>query len=303
MLVSIIIPFYKGNLYINRTLSCIENNVNYCSIHDDIRISIETIIINDYPDEDVILEKEYRGCHLSIYKNKENCGIHFSRVRGINLAKGKYVILLDQDDMIKDNALYSQCQAIKEGDIVFSDGYIEDLRNGVMKQFTIFRNKIVAPYILNINTYLCADNPIISPGQVLMKRTSIPIAWMQHILKENGSDDLLLWILFLSDDKKAYYNSDILYIHKYTGANYSLNNLRMLNSDKKVYELLKNNKLISSKHLKRFSENILYKSLKLDNDAKMMKYLQCKRVILYRVVYRFIRGIGKGLYILKKIIN
>lgn len=300
MLISVIIPFYKGNLYINRLLLCLEKNVTYCE-KKSANIFLETIIINDYPDEDIVLKNSYQKCNVKVYKNQRNKGIHYSRVHGINLAKGEYIILLDQDDMIEDRTIFSQYTAIKDGDIVFSDGYVESFYNGEKKRFTLFRNKIVAPYILSLKTYLCASNPIISPGQVMMKRSSIPETWLQHILEENGSDDLFLWILFLSQKPKAYYNSDILYIHKYTGANYSLNKKKMLQSDIKVYELLQRHQLIKQKYLDMFKINNLYKGLKLKNTTNMIDYLYCSKIVLYRFFYRLVRGIGKGIYILRNL--
>lgn len=302
MLVSVIIPFYKGNLYINRLLLCLETNIMYCE-RESANIFLETIIINDSPDEKVVLKKSYPKCNIKVYKNQSNKGIHYSRVHGIKLARGEYIILLDQDDMLEDRAILSQSEAIRDGDIVFSDGYIESFRDGKEKRFTIFRNKIIAPYVLNLKTYLCASNPIVSPGQVMMKRSSIPETWLQYILRENGSDDLFLWILFLSQGPKAYYNSDILYIHKYTGENYSLNEQRMLQSDIKVYDLLQEQHLIEQKYLDMFRSNNLYKKLKLEKTRNIIAYLHCSKIVLYRSVYRLIRGIGKGIYLLKNLIN
>ena len=37
-------------------------------------------------------------------------------------------------------------------------------------------------------------NPIISTGQVLMRRASIPGVWMENIMETNCADDYLLWL-------------------------------------------------------------------------------------------------------------
>lgn len=43
---------------------------------------------------------------------------------------------------------------------------------------------------------------ITSPGHCLIRKTSIPQLWKENILKNNGSDDLLLWLLMLEENKK-----------------------------------------------------------------------------------------------------
>jgi hypothetical protein len=64
----------------------------------------------------------------------------------------------------------------------------------------------------------------------LIKKDSIPEFWMTHYLKENGTDDYLLWLLMFEEKKRFEVNMTPLYIHRYTGENLSLNKEKMLSS-------------------------------------------------------------------------
>lgn len=87
---SVLIPFYKGNSYINQTLSSVEIALK--------GIDYEIIIINDSPDTEIQLDKEYS--RLKIVNNDENVGIAESRNRAYKQSNGKYILFLDQDDLV-----------------------------------------------------------------------------------------------------------------------------------------------------------------------------------------------------------
>lgn len=93
MKLSVLIPFYKGNSVINETLSSIEKNLGF----DD----YEVIIINDSPDEPIILNKIFKN--TKIISNSKNLGIATSRNKAFEQSKGEYILFLDQDDLISDN--------------------------------------------------------------------------------------------------------------------------------------------------------------------------------------------------------
>lgn len=60
---------------------------------------------------------QYSDMEVVVSYNPQNLGIHKSRVNGINLAHGDYILLLDQDDSITDDYLKEQLNAIESADI------------------------------------------------------------------------------------------------------------------------------------------------------------------------------------------
>lgn len=95
---SIIIPTYKRDVLLKETLESALGQRGF----DNYEI---LIIDNDssVPDEDSLtykLIREIDSEKIIYYKNKENIGIYGNTLRGAELAKGEYVILLNDDDII-----------------------------------------------------------------------------------------------------------------------------------------------------------------------------------------------------------
>ena len=90
--ISIIIPVYNGEAFIKETILSIQNQ--------DFK-DIEIIIVDDQStDNSVNLIKELTKTEprIYLYQNEENKGILNTKIRGISLAKGKYIMLIDDDD-------------------------------------------------------------------------------------------------------------------------------------------------------------------------------------------------------------
>lgn len=103
-LVSIIIPVYKVEAYIERCLT----SVMHQTYHDS---AIECILVDDCsPDRSISLAQDmisrYHGnIDFKIIRNDKNRGLSVSRNNGIEYATGKYLFFLDSDDYLKDDCL------------------------------------------------------------------------------------------------------------------------------------------------------------------------------------------------------
>lgn len=109
-LISIIIPAYNNGIYINK---CIE------SILNQTYRNIEIIIINDCSTdntEDIIKKYLTKDNRIAYYYNEKNMGVGYTRNKGIELAKGKYIYFLDSDDYIEPTAISDLYNGIKEKD-------------------------------------------------------------------------------------------------------------------------------------------------------------------------------------------
>jgi len=90
--ISIIIPVYNGEAFLQETLISIQNQ--------DFK-DIEIIIIDDKStDNSTILIKELMKTEprISFYQNEENKGPLYTKKKGILAAKGKYLMIIDDDD-------------------------------------------------------------------------------------------------------------------------------------------------------------------------------------------------------------
>lgn len=220
-IISIIVPFYNGNIYIERLIKNIEENeIALKEAYPCMKI--ELIIVNDSPWVEILKFDTFLEYQIIIHS--ENRGIHIARISGLNASTGKYIKFLDQDDELTGNCILKQFSGIFSGDVIVSNALMQ-MKSG--EQVPLYKNDKKMKKILDISYYVYFHNQIASPGQCLIKKSAIPIEWINMPLKENGSDDLFLWILMLSRGCAFIMQCDYLYIHKYTGENLSDSSLKM----------------------------------------------------------------------------
>lgn len=128
-LLTIIIPTYNCANYIEE---CIESIVRQ-------RISVEVVIVDDASTDNteqriktIIDNKHFNSViHFQYSRNKVNCGVAFSRNKGLSLTLGEYVIFLDADDVIFDIEALSiiekclLCDANEPLDLLICNRYAE----------------------------------------------------------------------------------------------------------------------------------------------------------------------------------
>lgn len=288
-MISVIIPFYKGNKFINRVIKNIKENQNELYLCNQEKM--EVIIINDSPGTPVKIDGNLKkDMPIKIYTNDQNYGIQISRINGIKHSSGEYILLLDQDDILLPYAIKSQRMKIKDADVIISNGFKEAYSNGKIIRKDIYTYRYPILFLRNIYTYLLATNPIVSPGQALIKRISIPNEWLNNPIKNNGSDDLLLWILMIAKRKSIKYNDEKIYIHSETGSNLSSQYDKMLVSDFSVYETIKNMNILSSYQMDSLKRSIIFKGKMLQLTSFNIPY--CFKnidIILFRTVYKLFK--------------
>lgn len=250
MIVSVIVPIYKGKKYIPRLIRIIEQNKKNLIGTSD----IELIFINDYPDE-IVLEQDIRSCLVDtkLIINPHNLGIHKSRIVGLENASGEYILFLDQDDVIKRDYIEKQIRALKDyGDVVVCNGIVKapTYRKMLYKYWFM---QITVKYLFFYTKFGCR---IISPGQCLIRKSSIPELWKKEVLKNNGADDFFLWILMLSEGKKFGINRKVLYQHIIHENNTSNDEERMLQSTKEVIGILRDYNILSKKNTSLIQRNL-----------------------------------------------
>ena len=111
--VSVIIPYYHGNKYLENLSKVLADNIKeYEKKFDE---KIEILFINDSPGD--ALEKEFLkeiSGYYRIIENNKNYGIHKTRVNGICEASQEYIWMLDQDDIVSERWLLSQFECIQK---------------------------------------------------------------------------------------------------------------------------------------------------------------------------------------------
>ena len=92
--VSLCLPAYNMKNYIERAILSILNQ----SFQD-----FEIIIVNDYSNDstrDIIIKLQLKDDRIRLINHSKNLGVYTSRVDAILSSRGKYIIIMDPDDMI-----------------------------------------------------------------------------------------------------------------------------------------------------------------------------------------------------------
>lgn len=232
-IISVIVPIYYGERYIADVIRQMEN----CMVYLEGKDYVEVLFVNDSPDAPLSMNWDSDLINIRIINSTYHTGIHGARVRGFKQSIGDYVLLLDQDDKIIPEYFHSQLQKLGESDAVVckalngeNEFYVDDANffNIPSKQFVLRK-----------------WNLIISPGQVLIKRKSIPSIWTETIMENNFADDWFLWICMYANNCMFALNEEVLYKHTLHGSNTSDDMMTMLYSEQEIIDIVYRKKILS----------------------------------------------------------
>ena len=247
--ISVIVPVYYGEKYIPGIIHQIEECKNYL----DAEAYIELLFVNDVPDLPLSYAWESSELHVRIINTDKNVGIHGTRVKGFRECRGEYLLFLDQDDRIKPAYFYSQLRALGEKDAVVCKGIYAG------KEFysddKVFKSIWSKEYVLK------NWNQIISPGQVLLRKSAIPAIWIENIMEFNGADDWLLWLCMMAGKCRFSLNEDVLYEHVTHDSNASEDLAGMVRSEQEVIRIVQEKKLFQEKDQQLFMEGFFLRNL------------------------------------------
>lgn len=114
--ISVIVPIYNAEKYLNK---CIDSLINQT------KKELEFILVNDgSTDKTEEIIKSYKDSRIKYFKNK-NQGIGKTRNFGIEKATGKYIMFLDSDDYLKNNACEILYKSVEKtaADLAICDFY------------------------------------------------------------------------------------------------------------------------------------------------------------------------------------
>ena len=162
--ISIIVPIYNAEKYINK---CID------SILNQTKKELEIILINDgSTDNTEKLIKSYKDKRIKYFKNT-NHGIGYTRNFGIDKATSKYIMFLDSDDYLEKTSCEKLFNKIEKDklDIVMCDFYkdygdrVEEIKLPSFKDSSLKDNPDIITEYLNpwaklYSTKLLKDNKI-----------------------------------------------------------------------------------------------------------------------------------------------
>ena len=110
-LVSIIVPIYNAEGYIDR---CVD------SILGQTYNNIELILVDDGSKDNslAICKEKQKADNRVVVISKKNSGVSDTRNKGLEVAKGKYILFVDSDDYLANTCVEKAVEAIVDCDLV-----------------------------------------------------------------------------------------------------------------------------------------------------------------------------------------
>ncbi len=263
-LVSIIIPAFNREDVISETLQSVLNQSykNWeCIIVDDGSTDNTIDIIKSFSELDSRFKLHVRPNNL--IKGGNTC-----RNLGFNLSKGEYIQWLDSDDLIAEDKIKLQVEAlkssIKNSVAICKFGYFTNAKNlDVRENIKTYRNYKKGIQLLKAFGKYSEYFP---PHVFLTKRDVVEKAglWNEDLLINQDGEFFARILLNASNVK--FVNTVVYYRHT------STDNVSLLNSSKKAKDLIYSWKLIE-KHIHNVSGK--YNHIYVEN-AKRVIYKQIK---------------------------
>ena len=119
MMVTVLMPVYNASEFLRKTME---------SILDQTYKNFEFLIINDgSKDDSVQIIESYIDKRVRLVHNEENIGLIKTLNKGIELARGKYIVRMDADDIAELNRIEIQVNYMEKNNDVAVAG-----SNGIM---------------------------------------------------------------------------------------------------------------------------------------------------------------------------
>lgn len=274
-LFSVIIPLYNKEADILSTVN---------SVLDQSYTDFELIVVNDGSTDNSLNTVRTIQDSRVIILNQPNGGVSSARNRGIDIAKGSYVALLDGDDTWSSGYLQEVCNLIKEFDSCPIFGINYSIRFMNEEKYTVNNIKhYIVPNYFESAMYL----PLLTSSSVVIKRTCL-----QNGIRFNENfthgEDLDVWIKLYKKYKKIGYSTRALALYNHDASNRAC---RSLPSPKKHFAFFFNVKEAEEPKERKYYMNQISILVWL-----YLKNLQCKNLLA--VLFKYKRYTAEILYYL-----
>lgn len=244
-LVSVIMPIYNAEKYLNDTLK---------SIFEQNYKNIEIVLVDDCSkDRSAKIISEFQKTHPEIiYQLQEkNMGAGAARNKALELAKGRYVAFLDSDDIWMPTKIQRQLDLMKIKNSPFSYTAIEmiDENNNTIKSKRNIKETCNYKYLLH--------NTIIATSSVIIDRSVLGDFRMPL---RRGGQDYATWLMLLRNGVVACGINETLVRYRVASGSLSSNKFKSI---KQVWEIQtqdeKINKFKAAFHVMCFGFNAFKK--------------------------------------------
>ena len=228
-LVSIIMPNYNGEKYLNTTIESVigQEYQNW-----------ELLFVDDCStDLSIEIVQSYRDKRIKIYRNDINQGAAVARNRALEIAQGRWIAFLDSDDVWKKNKLHYQLKFMVEKKIAFSFTPYTVIKGGeFLKEYTPSKDTYDYKTILRHCYIGCST--------VIYDREKLGIVYMP--IKAKKREDYACWLKILKDGESAFCFHENLTTYNIHSHSVSANKFGVIKYQWNVYRKIERLPLLNS---------------------------------------------------------
>lgn len=228
-MISVVMPIYNGEKYLKEAID---------SILGQSFTDFELIIINDASkdaSEELILS--YKDDRINYIKNPVNLGLIGSLNLGIDIAKGKYIARMDQDDVSKLNRFQLQYDFMEHNpDCILLGGQADIINSKHKLEYPIKDEAIRAKLIFS---------PSFVHPTVMIRKSMLDNNNLKYSETYKHAEDYGFWVNLAKYGKLANLPQTCLNYRRHEGQYTIVFNQEMFQMVKKIQlEYLKNNNII-----------------------------------------------------------
>lgn len=287
---SIVIPTYKREELLEECLDSI--------LKQKLDFNYEIIIVdnddnfNNKSVEKLILEEKYKNLNLLYYKNEKNLGPTGNWNRCVELASGKWITMIHDDDYFNEKAIEKILNCINKYSTIDMFYFDFTIKNELKKD--VYYNRVEKTLLLLPEIFIFKV-PIAAPLGITFKKSIFMDAGGFNEIYYPSSDwEVILRIL---EKNKILLVKDTNIITYRISVNDSLNQNTKIGFILKDYEITK--KLLEKYPIKRF----LFSSLLKKRLVKKLDNIKIKSEIEYSLIEKINYFIVNKIFGLKKIVE
>lgn len=291
-LVSIVIPVYNAQAYIETCMECVQNQTYR---------NIEIIIVDDgSEDKSAELCNIYARQDVRIkYFHKSNAGPASARNEGIRHASGKYIYFMDVDDILEKDAVELLHNAYQKHDVDFVIGntkridiYGKERAEWKNKNEVFGDRKAVIRFVSSFADDIKSYKVLWSAWGKLYRADIIQKNHLYYNEKVHAWEDVLFVVAYLVYCNSIFYLGDCLYTYIHCGQSNIASNRSYLGPLDFRYTVKEIRKILKGKEYNQVIGNCYseYAIWSIFNNVRLLKIhtVQDMRQ-LYSNIYRIVK--------------
>jgi glycosyltransferase involved in cell wall biosynthesis len=181
-LVSVSMPAYNAEIYISESIESVLNQ-NYQNF--------ELLVCNDGSTDrtlEIIKSYQKKDPRIKVFSMRENIGLASVRNFISNKAQGKYIAMLDSDDLCTSGRFDEQVKVLESGvcDVCASEYYTLDMSNGKKRARHRYESDA------DLKALLTIYNPICNSTTMISRELMLKFPYKENL--KGGPEDYDLWV-------------------------------------------------------------------------------------------------------------